>query len=102
MSGVPIAPVAELVTASLAAWRLEGEVTCTDGAIVVAQAGGGKRLTIEPKPKHAMFRWMVTIEGRRRPVVSLPGVLRHLRAALDPDYAATRLRVSVASLLVPQ
>ncbi len=33
---------------------------------------------------------------------TLLAVLRQVRSALDPDFAATRLRVSVASLLVPQ
>jgi hypothetical protein len=99
---VPIEIVAELVRASLAAWRLAGEATCThDGAVVIDRTGNGRRLTIEPKPHDPIFRWMVTVNGRKRPANSLPGVLRHVRAALDSEYAATRVRVSVASLLMP-
>jgi hypothetical protein len=99
---VPIALVAELVRASLAAWRVAGETTCThDGAVVIDRTANGKRLTIEPKPHDPMFRWAVTVDGRRRPANSLPGVLRHVRAALDPDYAPTRVRVTLASLPVP-
>ena len=99
---VPIELVAELVRASLAAWRLAGDATCTgDGAVVIDRTGNDKRLTIEPKPHDSMFRWVVTVDGRERPAMSLLAVLRHVRAALDPDYAATRVRVSVAALLVP-
>jgi hypothetical protein len=101
MSGVPIELVGELVAASLAAWHLAGEATCThDGAIVIERTGN-TRLRIEPKPNDPNFRWLVTVDGRQRPAVSLLAVLRQVRAALDPDYAATRVRVSVASLLVP-
>jgi hypothetical protein len=44
---------------------------------------------------------LVTIDGRTRPAISLLAVLRQLRAALDPDFATMRVRVSIASLLVP-
>jgi len=101
VSGVPIALVGELVAASLAAWRLPGVATCTDdGAIVIEQTRDDKRVRIEPKPDDSMFRWMVTVDGRPRPAISLVAVLRQVRAALDSDYAATRVRVSVAPLLV--
>jgi hypothetical protein len=102
VSGVPIELVAELVRASLAAWRLAGEATCTgDGAVVIDRTGSDRSIRVEPKPHDPMFRWLVTVDGRRRPAVSLLAVLRHVRVALDPDYAATRVRVSVASLRVP-
>ena len=102
MSGVPIELVRELVGQSLAAWRLAGEAACTpDGAIVIDRTANARRLRIEPTPNDAMFRWMVTVDGRARPAISLLAVLRQVRAALDPDFAATRVRVSVASLLVP-
>jgi hypothetical protein len=102
VSGVPIALAGELVSASLAAWRLAGEATCTgDGAIVIDRTGNGKSVTIAPKPDDPVFRWLVTVDGRKRPANSLLAVLRHVRTALDPDYAATRVRVSVGALLVP-
>ena len=99
---VPIELARDLVGASLAAWRLAGEATCThDGAIVVDRTGNGRQLRIEPQPQDSMFRWTVTVDGRARPAISLLAVLRQVRAALDRDFAATRVRVSVASLLVP-
>ena len=102
MSGVPIELARELVGESLAAWRLAGEATCTlDGAIVIDRTVSGRRVRIEQTPQDSMFRWVVTVDGRGRPAVSLLAVLRQVRAALDPDFAATRVRVSVASLLVP-
>ena len=102
MSGVPIELARALMSASLAAWRLAGNARCTDdGAIAIERTGDDRTIRIAPKPDDPMFRWLVTIDGRRRPAASLPGVLRQLRAALDPDYATTRVRVSVASLPVP-
>ena len=102
MSGLPIGLAGELVSESLAAWGLAGEATCTDdGAIAIERTANGKRLRIEPTPQGPMFRWRVTVDGRARPAVSLLAVLRQVRAALDPDFAATRVRVSIASLLVP-
>jgi len=100
VSGVPIDLVAELLRASLAAWRLAGEAHARDGAIVIDLAGSERSVTIAPKPDDAMFRWLVTVDGRKRPAVSLLAVLRQVRAALDPDFAATRVRVTVAPLLV--
>jgi hypothetical protein len=102
VSGVPIELVGELVGQSLAAWRLAGEATRThDGAIVIDRTSSSKNIRIEPLAGDSMFRWMVTVDGRQRPAISLLAVLRQVRAALDPDFAATRVRVSVASLLVP-
>jgi hypothetical protein len=48
-----------------------------------------------------MFRWMVTVDGRKRGAISLVAVLRQVREALDPGYAASRVRIAVAPL-VPQ
>jgi hypothetical protein len=101
VSGVPSALVGELVTASLAAWGIAGVARCTnDGAVVIDRTTGDKTLRIEPRLGGTMFRWMVTVDGRGRPAISLVAVLRQVRAALDPDFAATRVRVSVAPLLV--
>jgi hypothetical protein len=47
---------------------------------------------------HAVFRWTVTVDGRKRVAVSLVAVLRHVREALDPGYAAIRVRIAVAPL----
>jgi hypothetical protein len=46
-----------------------------------------------------MFRWVVTIDGRMRPALSLLAVLRQVREALDPGYPGSRLRVAIAPLV---
>jgi hydrogenase maturation factor HypE len=99
LSGAGDHLVGELVAESLAAWRVAGRVDRTDGGIVVSS--GGKSIKIDPAPRETMFRWMVTIDGRRRPALSLVAMLRQVRQAVDPGYAAGRVRVTVAPL-VPQ
>ncbi len=99
MSGAPVELACELLTESLAAWHVTRSVERTgDGAIVIS---GDTRIRIEPTPQDSMFRWMVAIGGRKRPALSLLAVLRQVREALDPDYAANRVRVAIAPL-VPQ
>ena len=87
----------KLLVESLAAWRLAGSVErAADGALVIA--GSRKDIRIERVP-HEMFRWTVAIDGRRRPAISLVAVLRQVREALDPAYAANRVRVAIAPLV---
>ncbi len=99
MSGAPADLACELLKESLAAWRVAGSVERTrDGRIVI---GGDNKISIEPAPQDSMFRWMVTIEGRKRPALSLLAVLSQVREALDPGYAANKVRVAILPL-VPQ
>ena len=99
MSGAPVELAYDLLTESLAAWRVAGRVECTsDGAIAI---GADTKIRIEPTPQDSMFRWMVAIGGRKRPALSLLAVLRQVREALDPDHAANKIRVAIAPL-VPQ
>ena len=88
----------ELLAQSLAAWRVAGSVArADDGALVIA--GNRKDIRIERAPPHAVFRWTVTVDGRKRVAVSLVAVLRQVREALDPGYAAIRVRIAVAPLV---
>jgi len=97
MSGVPLELVRALMAESLAAWCVAGEVAQTsDGAVVI---GGIKRIRIEPATANSMFRWMVSVDGRTRPALSLLAVLRQVREALDPGYAADRVRVAIAPMV---
>ena len=92
--------VQALLTESLVAWRLAGEVRrAADGALVVTCADTDIR--VERAPPDPPFRWMVTVAGRRRGAVSLPAVLRQVRAALDPDHAGERVRIALAPLVPP-
>ena len=97
MSDAPIDLAYALVRLSLAAWRVTGNVErASDGAIVVA---GKKAIRIEPGPRDSMFRWLVTINGRKRGAISLLAVLRQIREALDPGYVACGVRIAVAPLV---
>jgi hypothetical protein len=94
-------PVHELLAQSLVAWRVAGSVArASDGALVIE--GASKDIRVDRAPPHLMFRWMVTIDGRQRPAISLVAVLRQVREALDPGYAANRVRIAVTPLVPSQ
>jgi hypothetical protein len=98
VSEAPVDLACELMVQSLAAWRVAGAVERSrDGAIVIC--GARKDIRIDPAPSDPMFRWMVTIDGRKRGAISLVGVLRQVREALDPGYAANRVRVALTPLV---
>jgi len=83
----------ELMAQSLVAWRLTGSIRATgDGAILVTCQEHNIR--IEPAPSDLPFRWIVIVDNRRRAAISLVAVLRMVRAALDPGYAALRARIT--------
>jgi len=87
----------ELLAESLLAWRVAGSVARQhDGTLVIDDAA--KSIRIDPG-EHPMFRWMVTVDGRKRGAVSLVAVLRQVREALDPGYATQRVRVAIAPLV---
>jgi hypothetical protein len=87
----------ELMTQSLLAWRLSGEVRTDDGVILVSC--DSHQIRIAAAPPGLPFRWTVTIDGRRRTAVSVIAVLRQVRTALDPGYAAMRVRLATAPLV---
>ncbi len=90
--------VCELLTQSLIAWRVPGNVCCSgDGAIVIS--GNRNEIWIDPASSDLPFRWVVAVAGRRRGAISLVAVLRQVREALDPGYAANRVRVAVVPLM---
>ena len=99
MNSAPSDLSCELLAQSLVAWRVAGSVErASDGALLIG--GNAKAIRID-RASHLMFRWMVTVDGRQRPAISLVAVLRQVREALDPGYAASRVRIAVAPL-VPQ
>jgi len=94
------APPIPLLTESLRAWRIAGEVRAeADGAVLVV--AGEQRLRIEPPPPGLPFRWMVVSGTRSRGATSLSSLLRVLHAALDPDYEGSRLRIAEPLLPPP-
>jgi hypothetical protein len=83
----------DLLAQSLVAWRLTGSVCGTsDGAILVTC--GPHNIRVEPAPSGGPFRWIVSVDNRSRPAISLVAVLRMVRAALDPGYTAMRARIA--------
>jgi hypothetical protein len=93
--------VHELLTQSLVAWRVAGNVErASDGALVIG--ADRKDLRIERAPPHVPFRWTVTVDGRTRGAISLVAVLRQVREALDPGYVANRVRIAVTPLVPSQ
>jgi hypothetical protein len=98
VSEAPVDLARELMVQSLAAWRVAGAVQHSrDGAIVIC--GARKDIRIDAAPSDPMFRWTVTIDGRKRGAISVVGVLRQVREALDPGYAASRVRVALTPLV---
>jgi len=98
LTGVSAELLCELLAHSFVAWRVAGSVQRNgEGAIVIG--GNAKSIRIDPGPPDLMFRWVVTVDGRKRRAISLLAVLRQVREALDPDYAASRLRIAVAALV---
>jgi hypothetical protein len=98
LTGVSPALVCELLAQSLATWHVPGNVAQTgEGAFLIGESR--KSIRIDPAPPDLPFRWMVTVDGRKRGAVSVAAVLRQVREALDPGYAANRVRVAVAPLV---
>jgi len=98
---VPNDLACELLAQSLVAWHVAGSVErAGDGALVIG--GNRKDIRIDRTPPHSMFRWTVTVDGRKRAAISLVAVLRQVREALDPGYAANRVRIAAAPLVPSQ
>lgn len=85
--------VRTLLAQSLTAWRIDGHVA-PDGDGAVSISRGDTRIRVETSPPDVPFRWLVTVDGRRRGAVSLVAVLRQVRGALDPGYAKARVRIA--------
>ena len=89
----------ELLAQSLFAWHLSGSVARNDDDAILITCNGID-ISVERAPPDLPFRWMVTAAGRKRGALSLPAVLRQVRAALDPGYARNKVRVSVVPLVL--
>jgi hypothetical protein len=85
--------VRELLAQSLLAWGLIGSVR-RQGDGVIAVSCNATEIEVVPSPPGLPFRWMVTVNGRRRGAISLVAVLRQMRGALDPGYAINKVRIA--------
>jgi hypothetical protein len=97
---MPTDHVRELMKQCLVAWRLTGSVRGTSNGAILMSCDQHE-IRIDPAPPDLPFRWMVTIDKRRRGAISLVAVLRQVRAALDPGYATMRVRVAAFPLVPP-
>jgi hypothetical protein len=89
-----------LLAASLPAWRVAGQVErAVDGAILIT--AGDTRMRVTPAPPELPFRWMVAIGERTRGATSISGLLRAVRAAIDPSYGPLRLRIAAPAIERP-
>jgi hypothetical protein len=89
-----------LLEHSMLAWGVLARVhRRDDGALRVI--GLGREAIIERAAEGAPFRWFVSIEGRKRPAVSVIAVLRQVRLAFDPGYETSRVRVAPVPLRPP-
>jgi hypothetical protein len=98
-AGVPD-HVCELLARSLEAWHVTGTIHHEpDGTLLLS--AGDKRLGIARAAAGLPFRWLVSEGERTRGVTSIAGLLRAVRAAVDPGYRAIRLRIAPLPLLPP-
>ena len=101
MSRSVLQQVQELLTQSLLAWRVAGDLARdADGTLVLRAAGKHLRIaraTASDQP----FRWIVTEGERPRHLTSIAGLLRTVRLAVDPSYEPLRLRVAPLPVLPP-
>jgi hypothetical protein len=88
----------ELLTQSLLAWRAPGEAHRADGG-AIRVSGAHREILIKPAPQGLPFRWLVTVDSRERPAISIVAVLRQVREALEPGYATRRVRVAAFPLV---
>jgi hypothetical protein len=89
-----------LLTESLRAWHVAGNIDkAADGTLLLG--AGGIRLGIARAAPGGPFRWMVSADGRTRGVTSIAGVLRAVRVAIDPAYRPSRVRFAPQPVIVP-
>ena len=88
-----------LLEQSLRFWRIPARVSRLDDALTVS--GLGRELRIVRASPGLPYRWLVTNNARKRPALSVIAVLRQVRQALDPGYAAQKLRITAPMVLPP-
>ena len=67
------------------------------GAILVTAQR--HEVLVKPAAPGLPFRWLVTVDDRERPAISVVAVLRQVREALDPGYATRRVRIAAFPLV---
>lgn len=91
--------LAHLLRASLSEWQLTGTVHAEDAQLSLVS--GEMELGIARADAAMPFRWVVTVDGRRRTAASVNGVLRIVRQALAPGYQPMNLRIAPLPAVPP-
>jgi hypothetical protein len=82
-----------LLVESLRAWHVAGDVArLRDGTLVLN--AGEVRVGIKRSQDGAPFRWTVSTQQRTRGVMSIAGLLRAVRAAVDPEHRPFPVRIA--------
>jgi hypothetical protein len=89
--------VVVLLQESLAAWCVSGVISRKPDGSLELQAAR-TLIQIARAPAGLPFRWLVNIGERRRPVSGLPGLLRSVRVALDPNFRPLPVRIAALPL----
>lgn len=89
-----------LLSESLRAWRIAGEVARDEAGGIVITAKD-TRLVVTPAPEGVPFRWLVVTGGRTRTAMSVTGVLSSVRQGIDADYQPLRVRIAPAPVVPP-
>jgi hypothetical protein len=96
----PAEAVHGLLVHSLKAWRVCGHVdVLPDGGLLLT--AGEVKVRVVAAQDTPPFRWMIGIDDRTRGVTSVAGVLRAVRAAVDPQHRRFPLRFASAPMIVP-
>ena len=90
----------ELLVQSLNAWHVHGAVAYLPNGELLLTARD-VRIAITRSRDTPPFRWMVDTGNRTRGVVSIAGLLRAVRALVDPDHRAFPLRIAPTAVIVP-
>jgi hypothetical protein len=88
----------ELLAQSVLAWGIVAEARRgSNGAILISSER--REILVKPAPAGLPFRWLVTVDDRERPAISIVAVLRQVREALDPGYTTRRVRIAAFPLV---
>jgi hypothetical protein len=88
----------ELLAQSVLAWGIVAEARRgSNGAILISSEH--REILVKPAPARLPFRWLVTVDNRERPAISIVAVLRQVRETLDPGYATRRVRIAAFPLV---
>jgi hypothetical protein len=92
--------IRRLLAGSLEAWHVAGDIRL-DGEGALLLTAGGRQLRVARGNSDLPFRWMVRDGERTRGATGIAGLLRMVRAAIDPGHRPVRLRIAPLPLLPP-